>query len=81
MTLVMTMPAEYLAVARGISSPLTLWDNMIPWTHPPYGYRVDPTHLRDPAGVRLEPAEGAVVADLFASPGMSEKSVDYALLL
>lgn len=29
MTLVMTMSVEYLAVAKGISSPLTLWDNMI----------------------------------------------------
>ena len=29
MTLVMTMLVEYLAVTKGISSPLTLWDNMI----------------------------------------------------
>jgi hypothetical protein len=29
MTLVMTMSVEYLAVAKGISSPLTLWDKMI----------------------------------------------------
>lgn len=29
MTLVMTMAVEYLAVAKGISSPLTLWDKMI----------------------------------------------------
>jgi site-specific DNA recombinase len=27
---------------------------------------VDPTHPRDPAGVRLEPAEAGVVTDLFA---------------
>lgn len=25
---------------------------MLPWTRPPYGYRVDPDHPRDPAGVR-----------------------------
>jgi site-specific DNA recombinase len=35
-------------------------------THVPYGYRVDPDHPRDPAGVHLEPAEAAVVAELFA---------------
>ena len=29
MTLVMTMSVEYLAVAKDISSPLTLWDKMI----------------------------------------------------
>jgi site-specific DNA recombinase len=39
---------------------------LLPWTHVPYGYRVDPDHPRDPAGVRLEPAEAAVVAELFA---------------
>ena len=39
---------------------------LLPWTRPPYGFRVDPTRPRDPAGVRLEPAEVAVVADLFA---------------
>jgi hypothetical protein len=31
-----------------------------------YGYRVDPDHPRDPAGVWLEPAEAAVIQDLFA---------------
>lgn len=40
--------------------------SLLPWTRPPYGYRVDPDHPRDPAGVRLEPAEAAVVQDLFA---------------
>jgi site-specific DNA recombinase len=40
---------------------------LLPWTRPPSGYRVDPTRPRDPAGVRLEPDEVAVVADLFAS--------------
>src|SRR5438270_8319342 len=39
---------------------------LLPWTHPPYGYRVDPARPRDPAGVRVEPAEAAVVAELFA---------------
>jgi hypothetical protein len=29
MTLVMTVSVEYLAVTKGISSPLTPWDKMI----------------------------------------------------
>ena len=51
---------------------------LLPWTHPPYGFRVDPLHPRDPAGVRLEPAEVAVVTDLFArylEEGASLKAV------
>jgi site-specific DNA recombinase len=39
---------------------------LLPWTHVLYGYRVDPDHPRDPAGVRLEPAGAAVVRELFA---------------
>jgi site-specific DNA recombinase len=39
---------------------------LLPWGPPPYGYRTDPTHPRDPAGVRLEPAEAATVAEMFA---------------
>jgi site-specific DNA recombinase len=38
---------------------------VLPWTRAPYGYRTDPDRPRDPAGVRLEPAEAAVVAELF----------------
>ncbi len=38
---------------------------LLPWTLPPSGYRVDPSHPRDPAGVRVEPAEAAVVAEMF----------------
>src|SRR5882672_1997601 len=30
---------------------------LLPWTRPPYGYRVDPERPRDPAGVRLDAAE------------------------
>ena len=40
---------------------------LLPWTRPPYGYRVDPSRPRDPAGVRLEPAEAAVVAEMFVT--------------
>src|SRR4051794_14130344 len=39
---------------------------LLPWTRPPYGYRVDPERPGDPAGVRLDEAEAAVVRDLFA---------------
>ena len=40
--------------------------SLLPWTRPPYGYRVDPDRPRDPAGVRVEPAEAAVIQELFA---------------
>jgi site-specific DNA recombinase len=39
---------------------------LLPWTRPPYGYWVDPERPRDPAGVRADEAEAAVVRDLFA---------------
>src|SRR4051812_14760356 len=38
---------------------------LLPWTRPPYGYRLDPERPRDPAGVHLDEAEAAVVRDLF----------------
>jgi site-specific DNA recombinase len=40
---------------------------LLPWTRPPYGYRVDPARPRDPAGARLEPSEAAIVAEMFAT--------------
>ena len=39
---------------------------LLPWTIPPYGYRSAPDCPRDPCGVRIEPAEGAIVRELFA---------------
>jgi site-specific DNA recombinase len=39
---------------------------LIPWTVPPYGYRLDPLRPRDPAGVRVDEAEAAVVRRIFA---------------
>jgi site-specific DNA recombinase len=39
---------------------------LLPWTRPPYGYRLCPDRPRDPSGVTVDPAEAAVVAELFA---------------
>jgi site-specific DNA recombinase len=39
---------------------------LLPWTIPPYGYRVHPDRPRDPAGVQIEPVEGAIVQEVFA---------------
>ncbi len=47
---------------------------LLPWTKVPYGYRVDLDRPRDPAGMRLEPREAAIVAELFSAylePGQS----------
>lgn len=38
---------------------------MLPWIRAPYGYRTDPHHPRDPAGVRIEPSEAETVRWLF----------------
>src|SRR3954470_2360698 len=42
---------------------------LLPWTRPPYGFRLDPERPRDPAGVHQDEAEAAVVAMLFALYG------------
>ncbi|MFC7692672.1 recombinase family protein [Paeniroseomonas aquatica] len=39
---------------------------LLPWTYAPYGYRLSPDRPRDPRGVTLDPAEAAIVAELFA---------------
>ena len=39
---------------------------LLPWTRPPYGYRVDPDHPRDPGLVHLDEAEAAQVVQMFA---------------
>jgi site-specific DNA recombinase len=47
---------------------------LLPWTYAPYGYRLSPDRPRDPRGVTTDPAEAAVVAELFAmyrEPGVS----------
>src|SRR5437764_10946675 len=47
---------------------------LLPWTHPPYGYRVDPARPRDPTGARLEPDQSAIVAEIFASYAPAEQT-------
>jgi len=48
---------------------------LLPWTRPPYGYRVDPERPRDPAGVRIEEAEAVVVREMFAWYAEEEHSL------
>jgi site-specific DNA recombinase len=51
---------------------------LLPWTRPPYGYRSDPDQPRNPCGVRVEEAEGAIGSSVFAlylQPGQSLCSV------
>src|SRR6266480_2756226 len=38
---------------------------LLPWTTPPFGYRLDPERPRQAAGVRVDPGEAALVAQLF----------------
>jgi site-specific DNA recombinase len=38
---------------------------LLPWTRPPFGYRLDPDRPRDAAAVRVEPGEAVLVAQLF----------------
>jgi site-specific DNA recombinase len=55
---------------------------LLPWTRVPYGYRVDPDRPRDPQGMRMDPAEGAVVQELFVrylQPGATLQGVVGAL--
>jgi site-specific DNA recombinase len=39
---------------------------LLPWTTPPFGYRLDPLQPRDPAGVQIDEAAAAVVRQIFA---------------
>lgn len=48
---------------------------LLPWTHPPYGLRVNLEHPRDPAGVSIEAAEAAVVVEIFTWYGQEGHSL------
>ena len=39
---------------------------LLPWTRPPYGYRLGLENPRDPSEVRIEEAEAAVIREIFA---------------
>jgi site-specific DNA recombinase len=39
---------------------------LLPWTNTPYGYRVDPERPRGPNGIRLDEADAAIVAEIYA---------------
>jgi site-specific DNA recombinase len=39
---------------------------LLPWSRRPFGYRLDPVRPRDPAGLRVDEAEAAVVRRIFA---------------
>jgi site-specific DNA recombinase len=39
---------------------------ILPWTRPPFGYRLDSERPRDPGRVRLDEAEAAIVGEIFA---------------
>lgn len=38
---------------------------ILPWTKPPYGYKVDPQKPRDPAGLRRDEVEAVIVKEIF----------------
>jgi site-specific DNA recombinase len=38
---------------------------LLPWTTPPFGYRLDPDRPRQASAVRVDPAEAALAAQLF----------------
>jgi site-specific DNA recombinase len=38
---------------------------LLPWTRPPYGYRLAPDRPRDPTGVWVEESEAAIVREIF----------------
>ncbi|MBD1910740.1 MULTISPECIES: recombinase family protein [unclassified Leptolyngbya] len=48
---------------------------LLPWTVVPYGYRCSIEHPRDPAGVEINPAQAAVVREIFSRYGTEHISL------
>jgi site-specific DNA recombinase len=48
---------------------------LLPWTRPPYGYRVDPDRPRDPTGVWVEASEAAIVQMIYEFYGQMGSSL------
>jgi site-specific DNA recombinase len=48
---------------------------ILPWTTPPYDYRVHPDQPRDPSGVQIDPTEGAIVQELLRRYGQAHESL------
>jgi site-specific DNA recombinase len=51
---------------------------LLPWSRPPYGYRLHPDRPRDPSGVRLDDTEAAHVRTIFSTyltPGQTLRGV------
>ena len=48
---------------------------ILPWTTPPYGYRVQPDQPRDPSGVQIDPTEGAIVQALLRRYGQEHATL------
>ena len=53
---------------------------LLPWSsRPPYGYRLDPEHPRDPQGVRVDEPAAAVVREIFSRYAEQEDCTIYSL--
>jgi site-specific DNA recombinase len=39
---------------------------LLPWTRPLFGYRMDPQHPRDPTRLQVDPVQSVIVQELFA---------------
>ena len=70
---VRTLIAERMRRGRQVKLHAGL---LLPWPSPPYGYRVHPDRPRDPAGVELEPTEGAVVQELFRRYAQDQETLE-----
>jgi site-specific DNA recombinase len=55
---------------------------LLPWSQRAYGYQLDPLRPRDPAGVRVDAAEAAVVQRIFTSyvdDGLTLRAIAHGL--